>query len=67
MRPRSTVGKRLRERDKVERQREKMEKRKLRKQDREARAANADGDEDPDIAGIEPGPQELDPELFGIS
>jgi hypothetical protein len=42
-----------------------MEKRKSRKADRQTRDPEA-GDEDPDIAGIEPGPQALDPELFGL-
>lgn len=50
----------------MERQQQKLEKRKLRKQDRLTRPESGDDEEDPDIAGIEPGPQKLDPVLFGL-
>ncbi len=66
MRPRSTVGKRVREKDRAERQQLKLEKRQARKLERQDKGDVADG-EDPDIAGIEPGPQPLDPELFGLT
>jgi len=64
LRQRSTTNKRNREKELVERQQEKVAKRNLRKLDRQNRAeAGVDGD--PDIAGIKPGPQKLDPLLFG--
>jgi len=42
----------------------KAEKREFRKDVKDSRDESEDG-EDPDIAGIVPGPQPLDPELFG--
>lgn len=66
MRPRATIGKRTREKDRVERNQLKMEKRATRKADRKDRAEMSSDEEDPDIAGIVPGPQKLDPDLFGL-
>jgi hypothetical protein len=43
----------------------KAEKREFRKDVKDSRDESEDG-EDPDIAGIVPGPQPLDPELFGV-
>lgn len=60
LKPRSTTGKRIRERERVEHQQEKLEKRKLRKLNRENQPAAENG-EDPDLIGIKPGPQ---PQLF---
>jgi hypothetical protein len=51
-----SVQKRQKERERQERQRAKDEKRKQRRSDRNARS-DAPGGEDPDIAGIVPGPQ----------
>ncbi len=51
-----SVQKRQKERERQERQRAKDEKRKLRRSDRNARP-DAPAGEDPDIAGIVPGPQ----------
>jgi hypothetical protein len=55
---RPSVNKRLREAQKKERQAAKAERRAQRAADREKRTPAADG-EDPDIAGIVPGPQAL--------
>lgn len=54
----------MREKDRAERKLEKAEKRDKRREDRVAKGDD-DSSEDPDIAGITPGPQKLDPELFG--
>jgi hypothetical protein len=54
-----TAKKREKERARQERQRQKDAKREERKQDRMNRPAGAPG-EDPDIAGIVPGPQPLE-------
>jgi len=54
---RATQDKRNRERAKQERQAEKREDRERRKEAREIRAAQIATGEDPDIAGIIPGPQ----------
>jgi hypothetical protein len=51
-----SVNKRQKERQRQERQREKSAKREDRKRDKENKPA-AVGGEDPDIAGIVPGPQ----------
>jgi hypothetical protein len=51
-----SVNKRQKERQRQEHQREKAEKRKQRRDEKPARPAGAGG-EDPDIAGIVPGPQ----------
>ena len=53
--PRSTFAKRQRERQKQEKREEKARRRAERQKERDARVAE-DG-EDPDIAGIVPGPQ----------
>ena len=52
-----SVNKRQKERQRQERQREKSAKREDRKRDKENRPTTAGGGEDPDIAGIVPGPQ----------
>jgi hypothetical protein len=59
------VQKRSREQLKAERRREKAERRDRRKNDRLDRASE-NAVEDPDLVGIEPGPQPRDPELFEI-
>ena len=51
-----SINKRQKERDRQERQRAKAEERKLRREAKNSRAPSAPG-EDPDIAGIVPGPQ----------
>jgi hypothetical protein len=51
-----SVQKRQKERERQERQRAKDEKRKQRRSDRNAKS-DAPAGEDPDIAGIVPGPQ----------
>jgi hypothetical protein len=51
-----SIQKRQKERDRQERQRAKAERRKLRKEDKGAKVPTDSG-EDPDIAGIVPGPQ----------
>jgi hypothetical protein len=51
-----SVNKRQKERQRQERQREKSAKREDRKRDKENKPATVAG-EDPDIAGIVPGPQ----------
>jgi hypothetical protein len=63
----TTVGKRIRERNRADRQTEKSEKRRLKKLERQTRPEQETDSEseDPDLAGIVPGPQKLDPELFG--
>jgi hypothetical protein len=53
-----TINKRQKEKLRQERQREKEEKRQQRKVDKDRRPA-AEGDVDPDIAGIIPGPQPI--------
>jgi hypothetical protein len=50
-------GKRDRERAAHEKRQEKEEKRALRKEQKKSRASLSDTGEDPDIAGIIPGPQ----------
>ena len=50
--------KRQRERDRQQKQKEKAERRREAKA-RKAETPRAEGDEDPDIAGIRPGPQPL--------
>ena len=65
MKARPTGEKRRKERARQEKKRDKAEKREQRKAERENRAGRSDQDEDPDIAGIVPGPQPL-PEEYGI-
>jgi hypothetical protein len=50
-------NKRQKELARKEKQREKEERRGARRRERESRAPRAEGGEDPDIAGIVPGPQ----------
>jgi hypothetical protein len=50
-------NKRQKELARKERQREKEERREERRKEREARGPRVEGEEDPDIAGIVPGPQ----------
>ncbi len=64
MKARPSVAKRQRERARSERKKLKAEKREQRKDERLTRPED-ETEEDPDIAGIKPGPQPLDPELFG--
>ncbi len=66
MKARPTFSKRNRERARQEKRKIKAEKREIRKEESAARAEELGDEEDPDIAGIVPGPQPLDPELFGI-
>lgn len=56
--PRPTVQKREREKARLQRQRDK-EARRAAAKERRASVAPRTGDEDPDIAGIRPGPQPL--------
>jgi len=65
MKARPTGEKRRKERARQEKKRDKAEKREQRKAEREARSSRSDLDEDPDIAGIVPGPQPL-PEEYGV-
>jgi hypothetical protein len=58
-----SIQKRQKERDRQERQRAKVEKRKLRKDEKPVRVPGSEG-EDPDIAGIVPGPQPIPEELI---
>lgn len=53
-----SVNKRLKERNRQDKQKEKEAKREQRKQEKGQRPATANG-EDPDIAGIIPGPQPI--------
>jgi hypothetical protein len=50
-------NKRQKELARKERQREKEERREARRRERESRGPRVEGEEDPDIAGIVPGPQ----------
>ncbi len=59
----TTFSKRQRERDKREKKQAKAERREQRKVARADRPNEADQGEDPDIAGIVPGPQPLPPEF----
>ncbi len=65
MRARPSIAKRSREKDRAERKRDKADRREARKAERLTRDSSTEAEEDPDIAGIVPGPQALDPELFG--
>jgi hypothetical protein len=60
---RPTANKRAREKARMDRAKEK-EQRRVEARDRKATAPPRAGDEDPDIAGIRPGPQPR-PEWFG--
>jgi hypothetical protein len=59
-----SIQKRQKERDRQEHQRAKAEKRKQRREDPPKRPESANG-EDPDIAGIVPGPQPVPEEETG--
>ena len=58
-----SIQKRQKERERQDRQKAKEEKRRQRKEEKAARVPGEDG-EDPDIAGIVPGPQPLPDELI---
>ena len=58
----TTFNKRNREKQRQERQQEKESRRRQRREDRENRVPGAASDVDPDIAGIVPGPQPVDPD-----
>jgi hypothetical protein len=58
-----SIQKRQKERDRQEYQRAKAEKRKQRREDRVDRPPGTEPGEDPDIAGIVPGPQPVVEEL----
>ncbi|HQP37650.1 MAG TPA: hypothetical protein PLI95_20840 [Polyangiaceae bacterium] len=55
----SSAAKRMKERAREEKRREKEAKKAVRKQERSQQEPRAQGDEDPDIAGIVPGPQPI--------
>ena len=69
MKARPSVAKRQKERARSEKKKFKAERRETRKEDKDERATRPAGEEeeDPDIAGIVPGPQPLDVELFGVT
>ena len=52
-----TFAKRQREREKQEKRKLKLERRAQRKEEKASRPTRSDFEEDPDIAGIVPGPQ----------
>lgn len=56
-------GKRQKEQARAEKQREKAEKREQRKQERANKTPRPEGEDDPDIAGIVPGPQPIPEEM----
>ena len=62
---RPSIAKRQRELARREKRQEKAEKRAMRKAERARRPAAADG-EDPDIAGVVPGPQPLPEQFDGL-
>jgi hypothetical protein len=64
LKARPSVAKRNREKERSRRKEDKAERRGKRREERLSRGPD-DSPEDPDIAGIVPGPQKLDPELFG--
>lgn len=66
MKARPTFTKRARERARDEKRKIKAEKAQARKEESAQRAVELGEEDDPDIAGIVPGPQPLDPELFGV-
>jgi hypothetical protein len=66
LRARPSITKRARENERAERKLDKAQRRERRKEER-AKTGTREDDVDPDIAWITPGPQELDPELFGNS
>jgi len=58
-----SVNKRQKEKNRQDKQREKLVKRQQRSKNERPRTDSPDGDVDPDIAGIVPGPQPL-PDAF---
>jgi len=62
-RSRSTFKKRQKEMARQQRQQDKLARRLQRKKERQETGVLTTGDEDPDIAGIRPGPQPEDEEL----
>lgn len=52
--------------DRAQRKQDKAERRDRRRDERLSRGPDDAPSEDPDIAGIIPGPQKRDPELFGV-
>ncbi len=62
---RPSVNKRLREANKKEKQAAKAERRAQRAEEKKTRGGGLASVEDPDIAGIVPGPQPLPPEMEG--
>lgn len=67
MKARPSITKRAREMGQAQSKRDKAAKRSQRKEARASSEPRTEDDEDPDIAGIVPGPQLLDPELFGAT
>jgi hypothetical protein len=67
LKSRPSFAKRSREQQRAERQKEKAERREVRKTEKLARPASDEPGVDPVIAGIVPGPQLLDPDLFGAT
>jgi len=65
LRARPSITKRAREVSRAEQKKDKAEKRAQRREEKASQASLTSAGEDPDIAGIKPGPQRLDPELFG--
>jgi hypothetical protein len=64
LKSRPSITKRAREISRADRKKDKADKRVQRKEERAAQGPRPDG-EDPDIAGIIPGPQPIDPEGQG--
>jgi hypothetical protein len=54
-----SINKRQKERDRQEHQRNKAERKKQRREEKGVRTPGVAGGEDPDIAGIVPGPQPI--------
>ncbi len=67
MKARPSVAKRAKERARSEKKKFKAEKRAEKKDERQTRPDSEEEEDDPDIAGIVPGPQLLDPTLFGVT
>ena len=57
--PSTTFNKRQKEKERQDRAKEKLARRDERRRERAGRPQRADGEEDPDIAGIVPGPQPI--------
>jgi len=65
LKARPSIAKRAREIGRADRKKEKADKRVQRREERALQAATRPDGEDPDIAGIKPGPQPVDPEGEG--